>query len=271
MPYLERPDARLFYADYPAPPAAEPASPVLLVHGLWCTAEGWIYQIPALSARHRTVAVDLRGHGRSSRPESGYELGDYADDLAALIRDLDLAPVVVLAHSMGASIATVLAVRHPDLVRALVMIDPDYAGEPGERERMSRLAEDLDGPDADLVAQEMIRTRFDTQATPAHLRAWHELEILASPARLRARTFRHSAFGRGSVRFRPEGERMLRERPQPVLAFHRSTGRAAVERDCMTHDYGEVILRPRAGHFIHQELADEVNGTVARWVAGLPR
>ncbi|NUR91520.1 MAG: alpha/beta fold hydrolase, partial [Nonomuraea sp.] len=75
VPYFERSGVRLFYADYP--PAADPQEPltVLLVHGLWGAAEGWIHQIPALRTRYRTVAVDLRGHGRSSAPPSGYDLG----------------------------------------------------------------------------------------------------------------------------------------------------------------------------------------------------
>ncbi|MFC4121650.1 alpha/beta fold hydrolase [Nonomuraea zeae] len=271
MPYLERLGVRLFYADYSPAPGARSPLDVLLVHGMWGAAEGWIYQIPALRARHRTVAVDLRGHGRSGSPPGGYDVGDHAEDLAALIRHAGLAPAVVLAHSMGCSVASVLAARHPDLVRALVMIDPDYAGDAGDREWMARVADDLEGPDADEIAQGLISDRFHVPATPGHLRAWHLLEVLARPAWVRARTFRHSAFGPNSVRFRPQAEPVLRRRRQPVLAFHRHAARAQVERMCLSHDYSQVVLRPHAGHFIHQELPDDVNDSLMRWLSGLPR
>lgn len=171
MPYFERSGVRLFYADYPSAAGSRPPLTLLLVHGLWGAAEGWIHQIPALRTRYRTVAVDLRGHGRSGAPPSGYDLGDHAEDLAALIRHAGLTPVVLLAHSMGCSVATVLAARHPDLVHALALVDPDYAGDPGEREWLARLADDLEGPDADQVAQDLVSDRFHAPATPGHLRA----------------------------------------------------------------------------------------------------
>ncbi|MFI6636687.1 alpha/beta fold hydrolase [Nonomuraea fuscirosea] len=271
MPYFERAGVRLFYADYPPPAGARPPLNLLLVHGLWGAAEGWIHQIPALRAHHRTVAVDLRGHGRSCAPPSGYDLGDHAEDLAALIRDADLGPAVVVGHSMGCSVATVLADRHPELVRALAMIDPDYAGDPGEREWMARLADDLDGPDADRVVQDLISERFHTPATPVHLRTWHLLEVLAQPAWVRARAFRHSAFGPSSLRFRPQAEPVLRQRHRPVLAFHRHAARAEVERLCLPRDHSEIVRRPGAGHFLHQEQPDEVNGALMRWLSALPR
>ncbi|RSM99464.1 alpha/beta hydrolase [Nonomuraea sp. WAC 01424] len=272
MPYFEHSGVRLFYADYPPATGPRPGRlTLLLVHGLWGAAEGWIHQIPALRTRYRTMAVDLRGHGRSGAPPAGYDLGDHAEDLAALIRHAELAPVVVLAHSMGCSVSTVLAARHPTLVHALALIDPDYAGDPGEREWMSRLADDLEGPDADRIAQDLISDRFHTPATPEHLRTWHLLDVLARPAWLRARTFRHSAFGPSSLRFRPEAEPMLRRRRQPVLAFHRHPARAEVERSCLTRGHSRIVRLPHAGHYLHQERPDEINRTLMQWLAALPR
>ena len=69
--------------------------------------------------------VDLRGHGESSRAAlETYDAASYADDLAALIDELELAPVVVAGHSLGGVVAASLGARRPDLVRALLLEDP---------------------------------------------------------------------------------------------------------------------------------------------------
>ncbi len=70
-----------------------------------------------------TVAVDQRGHGRSDKPDSGYEADDFADDIASLIRVLDRGPAILVGHSLGSRNAIVCAAKYPDLVRSVVAID----------------------------------------------------------------------------------------------------------------------------------------------------
>ena len=69
------------------------------------------------------VNVDLRGHGETGWADS-YRAGEYAADVAALIAELDVGPVVVVGHSLGGVVATALAGSRPDLVTALFMEDP---------------------------------------------------------------------------------------------------------------------------------------------------
>ena len=98
---------------------------LLLIHGWACDSNDWIEQIPILSPHHRVIAPDLVGHGRSSVRDCGYGPSEFADDLAILIERLDCAPpVVAIGHSLGGVVASVLAVKRPDLVRAVVEIDP---------------------------------------------------------------------------------------------------------------------------------------------------
>lgn len=94
--------------------------------------------------------------------------------------------------------------------------------------------------------------------------------MLARPAWVRAQTFRHSAFGPSSLRFRPQAEPVLRRRRRPVLAFHRHPARAEVERLCLPGEHSRIVQHPHAGHFIHQEQPDEVNDTLMQWLAALP-
>ena len=97
--------------------------PVLLIHGLGSSTEDWDPQIPALVKHFEVITFDVRGHGRSSKPRQRYSVKLFADDTAALIRALAIAPAHVIGISMGGMIAFQLAVDAPDLVRSLVIVN----------------------------------------------------------------------------------------------------------------------------------------------------
>ncbi|MDI9886021.1 MULTISPECIES: alpha/beta fold hydrolase [Streptomyces] len=97
---------------------------VLLLHGLMGRASHWAPTARWLSERHRAVALDQRGHGRSERPADGvFTREAYVADAAAAVERLGLAPAILVGHSMGALTAWQLAAERPDLVRALVICD----------------------------------------------------------------------------------------------------------------------------------------------------
>jgi pimeloyl-ACP methyl ester carboxylesterase len=86
-----------------------------------------------LSPRCRTVAVDQRGHGRSTRIPNDLSRAAFADDVAAVIDAAAFErPVVLIGQSMGAHTAFFTAARHPHLVSHLVMIEGDIGGGDGE-------------------------------------------------------------------------------------------------------------------------------------------
>ncbi|MFF1376577.1 alpha/beta fold hydrolase [Streptomyces sp. NPDC058308] len=113
------------YADPPKLREAEGApGGVLLLHGLMGRASHWTGTARWLAERHRAVALDQRGHGRSEKPADGpYTRDAYVDDAEAALVQLDLAPAVLIGHSMGALTAWQLAARRPDLVRGLIICD----------------------------------------------------------------------------------------------------------------------------------------------------
>ncbi|MFE3329126.1 alpha/beta fold hydrolase [Streptomyces sp. NPDC059176] len=97
---------------------------VLLLHGLMGRASHWAATARWLAERHRAVALDQRGHGRSGRPVDGsFAREAYVADAAAAVEQLGLAPVTLIGHSMGALTAWQLAAERPDLVQALVVCD----------------------------------------------------------------------------------------------------------------------------------------------------
>ena len=95
----------------------------MLVHGLGGTGAGiWKHQIPDLAAGFRVIAYDLRGSGASEVTPGPYSIDLLADDLRALVEELALGRVALVAHSMGGSIALAYAAHHPAEVSALVGI-----------------------------------------------------------------------------------------------------------------------------------------------------
>ena len=95
----------------------------VLVHGLASAASMWTGVGRALSARgHGSVAVDLRGHGESPRPDGGFDFATVVADLVPVLSSLD-APPVVAGQSYGGNVVVELAARHPSLLRALCCVD----------------------------------------------------------------------------------------------------------------------------------------------------
>jgi 3-oxoadipate enol-lactonase len=98
------------------------ASPVVLLHGGGADKSTWDGTAPALARRHRVYAIDLRGFGDSDRP------GDYSfelmrDDVSGLMETLGADRYAAVGHSMGGTVAWLLAQRHPERVSHLVAVD----------------------------------------------------------------------------------------------------------------------------------------------------
>lgn len=106
-------------------PVPRAGSPVfLLVHGLASNARLWDGVAARLAEHgHTAVAVDLRGHGESDRPDDGYAVADVACDLARLCAAAGLENPVVAGQSWGGNIVLELAARHPRLPRAVALVD----------------------------------------------------------------------------------------------------------------------------------------------------
>lgn len=110
---------------YDSAPGAGDLQPVLFVHGLGGCWQAWQFQEPAFAAAsaYRIVAVDLRGHGRSSKPHESNTVSLMAQDLAELVGQLGLGSVYLVGHSLGGMVSFQLAATRPDLVSRLAIIN----------------------------------------------------------------------------------------------------------------------------------------------------
>jgi 3-oxoadipate enol-lactonase len=97
------------------------APPVLLIQGLGSDRTVGLLQRVALAPHYRTIGFDNRGVGRSDKPQGRYYLTVMADDAAHVLDACKVDSAHVVGHSMGGVIAQLLAVRHPERVRSLVL------------------------------------------------------------------------------------------------------------------------------------------------------
>ncbi len=111
---------RLHYLDWGNPDAP----PLLLVHGNRDHCHNWDWVAQELCSEYHIIAPDFRGHGDSAWVlGSAYSHSEYVYDLAQLIHQLDLAPLNVIAHSLGGAVALRYAGTYPDHINKLVAIE----------------------------------------------------------------------------------------------------------------------------------------------------
>lgn len=146
---------------------------VLLVHGYPETSHSWRHQLPVLAAAgYQAVAIDVRGYGRSSRPNAieDYSMGRLVADNVRIAEALGADEVVIVGHDWGAPIAWCSALLRPDLFSALVMLSVPYA--PPSVQQPTKVFAKLFGPDAEFYMtyfQEPGRAEAEAESD---VRAW---------------------------------------------------------------------------------------------------
>ncbi len=258
MAFAKLDDAELFYTDEGA---GEPA--MLFVHGYSCDSHDWMHQLAHFTRAHRVIAVDLRGHGRSSAPEGGYEAKTYAADLAALLGRLGVGPVVAVGHSMGGGVVSALAVEHPELVSAVVCVDPSYLVPDEVYAGVQGMLEALKANPVETA--QAILGRSYTAASPPQLKAWHMRRIAGVPGHVLYQSMANS----GGLTARSASEPYLRRRACPVLTVYAAEDRVDVERALFADPRSRAFAWPGSGHWLHQERPAEFNAVVEDWLGSL--
>jgi len=120
MPYAPVNDLNMYYEVHGEGP------PLVLLHGAYLTAGAFGPLLPGLAEVRQVVVPEMQGHGRTADADRPITYEQMADDTAALMHHLELGQADVVGYSMGGGIALQLAVRHPELVRRLVVASAGY-------------------------------------------------------------------------------------------------------------------------------------------------
>jgi pimeloyl-ACP methyl ester carboxylesterase len=124
MPYVDCDSARIFYST-----AGENELAIVFVHGFGCSHVDWSHQADYFSSRYRTVALDLRCHGKSAGNPSDCTIERLSDDVVCLLSDLNASRYILVGHSLGCRIVIEAAVRAAATVAGVVLVDGNCFGD----------------------------------------------------------------------------------------------------------------------------------------------
>jgi pimeloyl-ACP methyl ester carboxylesterase len=224
-------------------------SPVVLLHPFPFARGIWSDLTDVLAARYRVISVDARGFGESPLGEERYAIDDLADDLAALLDELDVARAAVLGESMGGYAALAFAVRHPARLGALILADTRAGADSAETRKardgaIGRIKATGSGPYLDGSLARLL-----SPAAPAEL-----VTFLRARAETRAASL---VAGIEALRDRPDRSGQLGEIRVPTLAIRGSDDQVTTAAD-MQQMAGAIagatfVSIPGAGHLSHIE------------------
>lgn len=113
-------------------------TPLILIHGMGGDTTEWTPLIPELSKEARCIAIDLRGHGKSEKPDMPYTLDLFAEDVTTLMEKLNIDQAYICGVSMGGSVALKIALTQPKKVKGLILLDTTARVNPKSLETVGR-------------------------------------------------------------------------------------------------------------------------------------
>jgi pimeloyl-ACP methyl ester carboxylesterase len=255
---------------------------LLLVHGFPLDRTMWTHQIDAFKSDHRLIVPDLRGHGQSEAPRGPYRMDQMADDLRALLAELEIEQVVLAGLSMGGYIALAFWRIYPHLIRGLLLSDTRAAADTAEgRQNRYAMIEQVEAEGTESIVEGMLPKML----SPATLE--NEQKIVLHTRRMMTNTPPAGVVGalQGMAR-RPDSTPTLATITVPTLILvgeddaitppaeaeaMRASIRAPRHGRTARHVPDVTLARiPDAGHLAPLENPAAVNQALRDFLASLP-
>lgn len=237
MPHLIRDKVSLFYISEGQGP------PVLLLHGWACDSQDFIFQIPSFKdLGYQIIAFNSRGNGRSSSPsESSPEqlrAEKTGDDAVVLLKHLNItAPAIVVGHSLGCHVASLIAVRPPELAKALILISPMYYNPAVQYSVFCAMIEDG-------KARQVLEPIFSSTIGPEWLKTWHRMRPFGTPEWIVHQTGYHNSLEPVYLTWETGRTFWPTRRIAPRLAVFPDDTNLAKERDLGIGDRDRLVQEP---------------------------
>jgi pimeloyl-ACP methyl ester carboxylesterase len=238
--------------------------PIVFVHGLACHRGFWPEQMKYFSRRHRVLAMDLRGHGRSDAPNQRYTMQGLADDVGWMCTQLGIQRPVVVGHSLGGLIALELGASRPDQVRAVVLVDSVLLPTSDRTGFVRDLVAELRSADGSRALREYYTGFFGPYDDRARMN-WILDEAVRTP------TYVTSSILEESRASWDDADALMRCQT-PLLYLDASTPNADLARAARLRPQLIVGRTIGSGHFSPCEVPEQVNAMLERFLAvGLGR
>jgi pimeloyl-ACP methyl ester carboxylesterase len=252
---------RIHVVTWSGPPEA---TPLIMLHGIWDTWRIFARVAAALAAERPVHALDLRGHGDSDKPETGYAVEDYAADVRGILDALGIARADLLGFSLGTLVATRLAADTPEQVARLILEDPPHSPDVDPRGRaawLNTLLELKQQPFEEVV--ESMRDMYPTRDRATNERSARALLGTADGP------FRALAASDPRASDLP-AQLAAAARPTLILRADPDFGGALTARGrdelLAALPMAQLIEFPETGHLIHGEREAEFLAAVERFL-----
>lgn len=249
MPKLSRDGIALHYLE-----SGAGANPIVFIHPWGGDHSYFAAQIDHFAKRHRVIAIDLRGHGQSDKPDGDYTVESFAEDLEWLLQQLGVAQPILVGNSIGGVIALELAKRVP--VRAVACLDSTVAPPAGVMDSFRPLTQALRSPHWQAAAR-AVNEKLGGFADKIERREQLIASFISTPQHVIASTLEQL--------IPYDSEAAAAAFKAPLLYISAGTGLADLARLrqlCPQLLTGETV---GSGHYPSLEVPDQVNAMLARF------
>lgn len=236
-------------------PATEPA--VVFVHGWCCDSRYWYKQIPYFSKKFRVITIDLAGHGNSGFGREVYTTEAFGQDVAAVLRQLNVKKAILVGHSMGGEVILYTAKIVPERVIGLVAVDTlEDLGVVYPDEVKNEIYEPIA---ADFVpeVQKFVRTMFPANADKV---------LVDTVVRDMSSAPREVALSSMKEYFKVSDPELIKGLAVPLKSVNADLWPTNVEGNKRLVPSYEMALMKGHGHFIMLEVPDEFNTLLERMI-----